>query len=221
MTFQLSALVQAAEFKEVRFRSGEKQFYKELNKLPSIRFPIPVNLDLPAHKVSLILQTVVGGTAIEWDGRNSKHRSQYNTDLVTVFRHVHRLIRCIIDCALSRSDSVTCQNALMLERSLGARSWDDSPLHMKQVEQIGTVAVTKLVSAGIRSLDDLENAEPHRIETILGRAPPFGMQLLDRLKTFPKLFVSAYIYPITVCVIASSSQISLMRLPGFQKKWWD
>ncbi|KAF2203355.1 P-loop containing nucleoside triphosphate hydrolase protein [Delitschia confertaspora ATCC 74209] len=194
----LSALVQAAEFKEIRFRSGEKQLYKELNKNPSIRFPVPVDLALPAHKVSLILQSILGGVQIVWDNQTNKLKPQYNTELGTIFKHVHRLIRCIIDCQLCLEDSVSARNALMLERSLGARAWDDSPLQMRQVEQLGPVAVRKLATAGVRSIEELEATEPHRIEMILNRNPPFGMQVLNKLKGFPKLRVSVRVLPNTM-----------------------
>ncbi|KAJ9635199.1 ATP-dependent DNA helicase MER3 [Coniosporium tulheliwenetii] len=186
----LSALAQAAEFGEFRFRSGEKSLYKELNKSPFIKFSIPVDLAMPAHKVSLVIQSVLGGIDLPVDDKTAKHKIQYNTDVFIIFQHVHRLIRCIIDCQLYLEDSVASRNALMLARSLGARVWDDSPLQLKQIEQIGVVAVRKLVNAGVKTIEELENMEPHRIETVLSKHPPFGMKLLDRLKAFPKLRVS-------------------------------
>ena len=61
---------------------------------------------------------------------------------------------------------------------------------MKQIDQVGVVAVRKLAAAGITSLDGLESAEPHHIEMVLSKNPPFGSKLLSRLKEFPKLRVS-------------------------------
>ncbi|KAF2239234.1 P-loop containing nucleoside triphosphate hydrolase protein [Viridothelium virens] len=186
----LSAIAQAVEFQEIRFRSGEKPIYKEINQSTSTKFPIPVDLAMRAHKVSLIIQAVLG--SIEFPGNHSqpKMRLQHQTEQAIVFQHVHRLIRCIIDCQLSRGDSTGSRNALMLARSLAARAWDDSPLQLKQLEKIGIVAVRKLVAAGVRTIEELETAEAQRIETILGRAPPFGIRLLDHVKAFPKLRVS-------------------------------
>ncbi|KAF2193462.1 P-loop containing nucleoside triphosphate hydrolase protein [Zopfia rhizophila CBS 207.26] len=214
----LSALAQAAEFREVRFRSGEKPFYKNLNKSPYIRFSIPVDLALPAHKVSLILQSVLGAVDLDWNDQTSKHRPQYTTEVAVIFKHVHRLIRCIIDCQISLEDSVAIRNALMLERSLGARAWDDSPLQMKQVEQLGTVAVRKLTNAGIRTMEELENTEPQRIETILSRNPPFGHKTLDRLKLFPKLRVSVHVLPSSVCSVFDGAKIQVKVEIGFMNE---
>lgn len=61
---------------------------------------------------------------------------------------------------------------------------------MKQIEQVGVVTVRKLAAAGITSIEGLECAEPHQIEMVLSKNPPFGSKLLLRLKEFPKLRVS-------------------------------
>ena len=184
----LSCISQAAEFKDVRFRAGEKTLYKELNKNPSMKFPIPVNIDLTAHKVSLIIQSVLG--AIELPTEDYKHRHEYTTNKAMIFQHVHRLIRCIIDCQLYLEDSISARNALMLARSFGAQVWDDSPLHMKQLEQIGLVAVRKFVAAGLKSIEDLVSTEPGRIEQAMSRNPPYGSVTQQKAKAFPQLRVS-------------------------------
>lgn len=103
---------------------------------------------------------------------------------------MNRLIRCVIDCLIARGDSVAAQNALELARSFGAKVWDHSPLQMKQIEQIGVVAVRKLAAAGITDIEELEATEALRIDMILSKNPPFGTKLLARLKDFPKLRVT-------------------------------
>ena len=186
----MSALTQASEFKELRFRAGEKPLFKKLNASPSTRFPIPVNLDTPAQKVSLIIQSVLGGAELPVEAKDLRHRSQYNLESAIIFQHVSRVVRCIIDIFLHLEDAVASRNALMLARSLGAKAWDDSPLHLKQLDQIGNVAVRKLANAGIVTVEELEHTEPYRIEMLLARNPPFGTKLLERLKAFPKVYVS-------------------------------
>lgn len=119
-----------------------------------------------------------------------KHRLSFQQDKSLVFSHINRIIRCIIDCQLAHGDSVSARHALELSRSLGAKAWDDSVLQLKQIDQIGIVAVRKFASAGITNMEQLEAAEPIRIETILSRNPPFGMKLLTRVAEFPKPRVS-------------------------------
>jgi ATP-dependent DNA helicase HFM1/MER3 len=190
---QLSAVAQASEFSKIRFRQGEKGIYKSINKSPSIRFPIPVNVDLPAQKVSLIIQSVLGHAEINWEGDIAKHKNQYHQEAASIFKSINSLVRCIIDCQICLGDSVSIHSALMLERCLGSKAWDDSPLQMVQVPSIGIVAVRKLVNAGIRSIEDLESTDARRIETVVGRNPPFGLKVLEALRSFPKLRVSLHI----------------------------
>jgi ATP-dependent DNA helicase HFM1/MER3 len=161
-----------------------------MNKSPQIRFPIPVNLDTPAHKVSLIIQSQLAAVNLPTDEKTAGNGFQYQTDTFLVFQHIRRLIRCIVDFKLSQGDSVSLRNALFMCRSIGARCWDDSPLQLKQLDKVGIAGVRKLVAAGITTIEALEHTEPHKIETILHRNPPFGLQVLDIAKTFPKLRIS-------------------------------
>lgn len=181
----LSAVSNAAEFNNIRFRAGEKNIYKNLNKNSSIKFPIPGELSSPAHKVSLIIQAVLG--AVDLPTEDQKQQREYHTSKTTIFQHAHRLVRCIIDCQLHLEDSIATRNALMLARSLGAQVWDDSVLHMKQLEGVGIVSVRKLVAAGISTIEDLGATEPYRLEQTLSRNPPYGLQIQDKAKAFPKL----------------------------------
>ncbi|OJD15928.1 hypothetical protein AJ78_03871 [Emergomyces pasteurianus Ep9510] len=186
----LSVIAQADEFREIRLKSGEKSLYKELNKGNGIKFPIKIDIAQPAHKISLLIQSELGGVDIPTGDQYQKHKLSFQQDKGLVFSHVNRLIRCIIDCQISLQDSVSSRNALELARSIGARVWDNSALQMKQIEQIGIVAVRKLANAGINSIETLEATEPHRIDMLLSKNPPFGLKILLRLAEFPKPRVS-------------------------------
>src|ERR1700733_10470074 len=172
-------------------KASEKTLFKEMNKDVGIKFPIKVDIALSAHKISLLIQAELGGVEFPATDLYKKFKQQYQQDKGMVFQHVNRLIRCIIDCQLYLQDSVSARHALELGRSLAARAWDSSPLQLKQLEQIGNVAVRKLAGAGINSMEIFENTEPQRIEAVLHRNPPFGMKLLSQLEDFPKLRVSA------------------------------
>lgn len=169
----------------MRFKSGEKQVYKEVNKATTTRFPIKVDLALAAHKVSLIIQAVLGGTATPL--QEAKHRFQFNLDQGVIFQHARRLIRCVVDCQAEEKDSVATRNALMLVRSLGAKIWDDSPLHLEQLTGIGPAAARRLINANISSIAELAATEPHRIEMALSKQAPFGLNLVKQASTFPQL----------------------------------
>ena len=187
---KLSALSQADEYRDIRLKAGEKALYKKINKANGIKFPIKVDLALHAHKRSLLIQAELGGVEFPADEQYGKHKMQFNQDKALVFSHLHRLIRCVVDCRLHVQDSVGARHALELGRSFSARVWDNSPLQLKQLPQVGQVAIRKLAMGGINSIEALETTEPHRIETLLSRNPPFGQKLLGCLKDFPKLRVS-------------------------------
>lgn len=187
---KLSALAEAEEFREIRLRGGEKTLFREINKANGLRFPIKVDIALHTHKRSLIMQAELGGVEFPAHEQYVKHRKQYQQDKIIIFSQVHRLIRCVIDCQIHLEDAVTARHALELSRSFAAQVWDNSPYQMKQIPQIGPVAIRKLVVGGINSIEELETAEAHRIEMLLSKNPPFGTKLLARLKDFPKLRVS-------------------------------
>ncbi|KAL4958480.1 Sec63 Brl domain-containing protein [Aspergillus filifer] len=186
----LSTMSQAEEFREVRLKAGERSVYKALNRSSDIKYPINVDIALPCHKISLIIQSELGAVEFPNAEQFQKYKFAFQQDRNFVFSHVNRVIRCIIDCQVHLEDSVTTRNALELARSLAARVWDDSPLQMKQIEQIGIVAVRKLAAAGIDSIEALEETEPHQIDMALSKNPPFGMKLRSRLAEFPKLRVA-------------------------------
>jgi ATP-dependent DNA helicase HFM1/MER3 len=164
--------------------------YKEINRGNNIRFPVKVDIALPAHKISLLIQSELGVVEFPDGEQYQKHKFAFQQDKGYVFSHINRLIRCIIDCQISLEDSIAVRNALELSRSFGAKAWEDSPFQMKQIEQVGVVAVRKFAAAGITSIEALEFTEPHQIDMILSKNPPFGMKLIDRLSDFPKLRVS-------------------------------
>ncbi|KAI9770420.1 MAG: Sec63 [Geoglossum simile] len=187
----LTTLSLAEEFKEVRLKPGEKSLYKEINKANGIKFPIKVDIALAAHKASLILQSELGGVEFPGDNQFRKYGYQFAQDKAIVLQHVHRLVCCIIDCKLHQHDSTSVRNGLELARSLNGRAWDNSPLQLKQIASLGPAAVRKLAAAGVKSIGMLEATEPHRIEMILSRNPTFGNRILEAVKEFPKLTVSA------------------------------
>ncbi|KAM5438660.1 ATP-dependent DNA helicase MER3 [Microsporum canis] len=186
----LSVIAQADEFRDIRLKPGEKSLYKEINKGNGIKFPMKTDINLSAHKITLLIQSELGAVEFPSNEQYQKHRLSFQQDKSMVFSHTNRIIRCIIDCQLARGDAVSARHALELSRSLGAKAWDDSVLQLKQIDQIGIVAVRKLASAGITNMEQLEAAEPLRIETLLSRNPPFGMKLLARVADFPKPRVS-------------------------------
>jgi ATP-dependent DNA helicase HFM1/MER3 len=142
------------------------------------------------HKISLLIQSALCGIDLPVPSDAKQLHMQYQQDQMVVWQAIKRLVRCIIDFSIHREDSIVAQNSLMLFRSVSAMGWDDSPMQMKQIENIGIASIRKLSGAGITSIEILEETEPHKIESALKKAPPYGRKLLEILKGFPKLRVS-------------------------------
>lgn len=185
--------MRAQEFHDVRYRVTEKRLLKEVNGANGIKYPIKIDIALSEHKRSVIIQSELGGVDFPADEQYSKFKRQFQQDKNIIFNHVHRLIRCIIDCRIHLQDAVTVRHALELARSFAARVWDTSPYQLKQVPNIGPAAVRRLANGGINSIESLEASEPHKIEMLLSKHPPFGSRVLAALKDFPKLRVSVKI----------------------------
>ena len=182
-----------------------------------MKFPIKVSLSLAAHKISLILQAILGGIDVLKDKRFEKQHNSFSIDVGVAFQHAHRLTRCIVECAVIRSDSVTARNALELARSLSAKAWDDSPLQLTQIEKIGVVSARKLASAGIRSIEDFENTDAQKLDMVLSKNPPFSTTLLQRVQTFPKLFVYLRkVDPPVSCCMALPIEVNTNEAVNFQ-----
>ncbi|TGZ77334.1 putative DEAD/DEAH box DNA helicase [Ascodesmis nigricans] len=182
----LTTLTEAEEFTELRFRSGEKGLYKDLNKGNDIKYPLKEELVTPAHKIYILLQFEMGSQDYPLEQQYQKLKASMAQDKTIVFRHVHRIIHCIVDCLIHKEDGIGVNNALELARSLKARVWEGSVHELRQLEGLGPVAVRRLVLVGVRSLKMLEMMPAHQIEATLSRNPPMGTNLLKKVKCIPR-----------------------------------
>lgn len=165
----------------------ERPCLREFNKSPFIKFPIKENLSNTAHKVSMLLQAQLGGVEHPTDKDFGALKRQFNTEKAIIFDRVRRLIRCVVDCKIADCDSVSARHALDLARSLSAGFWEYSNLQIQQVPQVGPVAVRKFVNANINSIEKLSQLDSATIERIMSKNPPFGMNMQQILKGFPRL----------------------------------
>ncbi|RDW65861.1 putative DEAD/DEAH box DNA helicase (Mer3) [Aspergillus mulundensis] len=186
----LAIISQAEEFRDLRLKASERSLYKEINRSNDICYPINVDIALPVHKISLLIQSELGAVEFPSGEQFQKHKLTFNQERRAVLAHANRVIRCVIDCQVHLGDPVAVRNALELARSLEARVWDNSPLQMKQIDTISAAAVRKLVAHGIDSIETLEETEPHLIGVWLSKNPAFGLNVRTRLAEFPKLRVS-------------------------------
>ncbi|TAQ86857.1 hypothetical protein B7494_g4813 [Chlorociboria aeruginascens] len=183
----LHVLCQAMEFKDLRIKPNERPCLRELNKSPFIKYPIKEAISTTTHKISLMVQVQLGGVEFPISKDFIGLRRHFMSEQGIILERIQRLIRCVIDCKSFDCDSISTQHALDLARSLSARFWEYSSLELRQVPLIGSVAVQKLTSNNINSIEKFANLDTGSIERILSRNPPFGKKTQDVLTTFPRL----------------------------------
>ncbi|CAG8457778.1 10751_t:CDS:10 [Ambispora leptoticha] len=186
----LEMLSKAAEFSELRCHQGEKQVLNNLNKHPQIRFPLKGKVTRVDHKVYVMIQCTLGHIAFS----DPKMGFQMNIDANIIFQHCPRIMNCIVECMVQKQDVITLRNAIDLARCLRAKTWENSPFILRQIDGIGPQYARHFANAGIQTFVELEKCDPRRIEMIVSRNPPFGNQIHDALASIPrfKLDISKY-----------------------------
>ncbi|KAK0124320.1 Sec63 [Cadophora gregata] len=183
----LHVICQAAEFRDLRMKPNERQYLREFNKSPFLKFPIKENVTTTHHKVSLLIQVQLGGIEDPTDKEFFQVRRQFATDRSIVFDRIQRLIHCVIECKAYERDSVSTRHALDLARSISAGFWEYSNLQLRQLPQFGPVATRKLVSNSVSTVEQLGKMDTASIERLVSKNPPFGKKTRDVISGFPIL----------------------------------
>ncbi|KAK9241329.1 Sec63 Brl domain-containing protein [Lipomyces kononenkoae] len=187
----LTMLGQSSEFKSLRFKNGEKKFYKEINGAAGIRYPLRV-VDIKdfGAKVSLIIQSTLGRVEFPVYDGSGKHVAQLHADKAIVWQNVQRLIRCVVDCKIHSHDGVSVRNALELARSLQAEVWDNTANVLLQLKGIGPATLRKFLNRNIQTFADLASMDILSIESALSLNKGRGMQYLQDVETIPRFGVT-------------------------------
>ncbi|THU88606.1 P-loop containing nucleoside triphosphate hydrolase protein [Dendrothele bispora CBS 962.96] len=198
-------LITVAEelFSELKLRSSERTAYNKLRKHNDIRFEVK-KLEKTSDKISLLIQAVLGGISLNHpDYRNND--SQLQLEAFGVFRHLPRIARgkfkisqsfvgnasfkrflAVVEVAVVRKRGAQLKHGLELFRCFTAKAWEDRPVILRQIESIGEKSLKVLAEHGITSVEILRKQDSLRLETLLNRRPPFGLELLASLNEFPQ-----------------------------------
>ncbi|KAF9052836.1 hypothetical protein BJ165DRAFT_1339967 [Panaeolus papilionaceus] len=175
--------------------------FNKLKRDMDIRFEVS-KVEKTCDKVFLLVQAVLGG--VSWQNPEYKNgESQPYMESLSIFKHIPRIAKATVDVAIIKGDGVQIKNALELVRCLSAKAWEDRAVVMKQIEQIGEkswycsdffffcpafvkLGCQVLAEHGIVSLTALQKQSPLRIETLLNRRSPFGLDVLASLAELPQ-----------------------------------
>ncbi|KAJ6531293.1 hypothetical protein B0H19DRAFT_1242397 [Mycena capillaripes] len=160
------------------------QVYNKLRKHNDIRFEVK-KVEKTSDKVFLLIQAVLGGISLNSPEYKSSD-SQPNLEAFSVFKHVPRIARVVVEVAIVQKRGTQLKHGLELVRCLTAKAWDDRPVVLRQIESIGEKSLKVLAENGITSLALLGRQEPYKIETLLNRRPPFGHEVLASVRELPQ-----------------------------------
>ncbi|KJA27175.1 hypothetical protein HYPSUDRAFT_75106, partial [Hypholoma sublateritium FD-334 SS-4] len=108
------------------------------------------------HKVFLLVQAVLGGINLH---EYKTPESQPQLEAFSVFKHISRIARAFLDVSMTKKDGAAIKHSLELQ---------------------------VLAENGINSLSTLRKQTPSRIEMLLNRRPPFGMDVLASAADLPQ-----------------------------------
>ncbi|KAK2466807.1 hypothetical protein APHAL10511_001065 [Amanita phalloides] len=139
----------------------------------------------PTH---LLLKAILGGISLN----SPEYRtgdSQPHLEALAIFRHVCRITRAfaaVVEVSVVGKRGAQMKHGLELLRCLSAKAWEDRPVVLRQIEQIGEKSLKVLAENGIVTLQVLQQQPPSRIELLLNRRPPFGQEVLASMKELPQ-----------------------------------
>ncbi|KAI0690593.1 hypothetical protein BC835DRAFT_1407505 [Cytidiella melzeri] len=145
------------------------KIYNKLRAHDDIRYK-PKKIEKAHDKISVIIQAVLAGISLN-DPEYKSGDNQPAIESLTIFRHIERITRAMLEVALAKQSGAQIKYGMELLRCLHAKAWEDRPV---------------LAEHSIASLTDLRKQDPLRIETLLNRRPPFGHEVLAYVKQLPQ-----------------------------------
>ncbi|KAK9453923.1 hypothetical protein V1511DRAFT_503616 [Dipodascopsis uninucleata] len=185
----LKLISRSHEFREIKFRNGEKRFYKEISN-SDLKYSLISDPKEYWDKVNLIIQFVLGHLEFPvFDGIN-KCTLQFQCDKSIIWQHLHRLLRCLLDCKIQVKDGISVTAVLGFSASVHAETWYDSPFMLMQLEGIGPVSMRKLIQKNIYNFKDLSRLSSWEIESYLSLSRGRGMKYITELHKIPQFAIS-------------------------------
>lgn len=184
---------EAREFENIRLKHNEKKLYREINANPLLRYPFLdktkqlMSITTREQKVSLIIQYELGGLEFPSYKDAAKHHQTLVQDKMLIFRHLPRVLKCMIDCFIEKNDGDSLKYALFVMRSVVGKGWEDTPMILRQLNTIGLVSLRKLVCHGVSTFDDMANLTDQQIEYYLSLKPGNGSRIKSDLQMIPSL----------------------------------
>lgn len=199
----INLVSKSSEFENIRLKRTEKKLFRELNNSPILKYPIKTNNKLSNitsndEKINLLIQYELGGLEYPNGQEFLRIQQSFKQDKFFVFKHIGRLIRCLVDCFLEKADYVSLLNCLKLSRCLNGKCWEDTSIVLRQLEGVGIAAVRRFSNQNIKSFGEVKNLSSSTIEYYLNQRPGFGAKVLKAIAGLPSLSIETHLESSTV-----------------------
>ncbi|CCH61075.1 hypothetical protein TBLA_0E00120 [Henningerozyma blattae CBS 6284] len=189
----LNTVSNAEEYSTIRVRQNEKKLYREINMSPLIKYPYLTKnqqsqiIDNRSQKVSLIIQYELGGLEFpSYQGASKLHQS-FLQDKHFIFKHCLRILKCMIDVFIFKKDGVSLKNTLFLLRCATGNCWEDTPMVLRQLKNIGLVSVRKFVNHNILNLEEVSKLSESQLEYFLCLKIGNGIKIKRDIESLPSI----------------------------------
>lgn len=183
----LSKLTLAKEFGDVKLRRNEKKDLNAMNK--KLPYKLGKKVQTGREKVFILLQASFS------DDEVLLKLPALRMEAIRLCQLCVRIVRCMVDYMLARVTEVqfaAMNTGIELRRCLERKQSPTGNQVLKQLKGVGDATSRQLRDAGITSFDQLEHSQARKLEGILGKNPPYGNDLLAKLKAIPKLVLHAF-----------------------------
>lgn len=184
----LSLIVKSFEFKEIRVKMADKRLLKEINNNPMMNFKIDRPLiENYNEKISILIQFELGGIEFPSYQGSMKLHHEFISEKMMVFKNLPRILKAAIDIYSYKKDAISLNSILKLNRSICAKSWENSALVLKQFDGIGLAYAKKLNTRGLTTIDKIKALTRDKLEYYLGMKPGAGQKIFKSIINMPQL----------------------------------
>lgn len=184
----LTLVSESYEFKGLRVKMPEKKLLKEINNNPMIFFHFDKNIiENYYEKVSLSIQFELGGIEFPNYQGSMKLHHEFIAEKLMIFKNIPRILKAAIEIYSYKKDAISLNSLLKLNRCILAKSWENSSLLFKQFDGIGLAYSKKLMTRGIKTIDDIKLLPRDKLEYYLGIKTGTGQKIMKSIQSMPEL----------------------------------
>lgn len=186
----LKLVSKSSEFEDFKIKYNQRRIYKEINLNPLILDKCdPTKLDTYWAKTSLIIQFELGGLEFPVFQGSIKFLYEFRAEKSAIFKNLPRILKAAIEIYSHKKDAISTKSILKLNRSIAAKSWENTYLVLKQFDGVGVAYAKKLRSHGITTISQIKSLPREKLEQYIGLKPGSGQKLVKCILSLPDLLI--------------------------------